>query len=135
MLAVVRGAAERMAELEGFSSEEAHGLIWAIDEALANVIKHGYNGQTDRPITITLGPVRSGDGKSSLKVVIRDEGKQVDPATIKGRNLDEIRPGGLGVHIIQSVMDQYNWSCPNGGGMLLEMIKYISEKPAPAQGS
>ena len=53
-LPVVRGAVERMAQMEGFSPKEAHGLTLAIDEALANVIKHGYQGRPDQPITVTL---------------------------------------------------------------------------------
>src|SRR5882672_4511490 len=101
-LPVVRSAVERMAKLEGFSDDEAYALTWAIDEALANVIKHGYEGRCDQPITITLNPVHSADGRSGLRVVVRDQGRQVDPATIKSRDLSDLRPGGLGVHIIRT---------------------------------
>jgi len=130
-LPVVRGAVERMATMEGFSEEDAHGLILAIDEALANVIQHGYHGQEDRPIAITLMPVTSEAGLLGIAVEVRDEGRQVEPATICGRPLDEVRPGGLGVHIIQSVMDEYEYSCPPEGGMLLRMVKYVAPRNEP----
>ncbi len=133
-LPVVRGAVEKMARLEGFGEMDAHALMLAIDEALANVIKHGYDGDPNQPITITLEPVRSADGRSGISVMVRDQGRQVDPETIRSRELTDIRPGGLGVHIIQSVMDEYDYSCPPDGGMLLKMVKYIGPSPVAAAG-
>jgi len=129
-LPVVRSAVERMAEMEGFCQGDAHALMLAIDEALANVIHHGYDGQPDQPIVITLKTSHSPDGRAGIEVTVRDKGKQVDPSTIQGRPLDEVRPGGLGVHIIRSVMDRCEYSCPPDGGMLLKMVKYVS--PADA---
>lgn len=129
-LAVVRGATERLARLEGFSDEASYCLMLAIDEALANVIEHGYDGRPDQPITVTLQPVKSPDGRGGIAVSVRDMGRQVDPATIKGRDLDEVRPGGLGVHIIQQMMDEYDYSCPADGGMLLRMVKYVAKQPS-----
>lgn len=127
-LPVVRGAVERMATMEGFTDEAAHGLILAIDEALANVIQHGYHGQENQPIDITLMPVTSEAGLLGIAVEVRDEGRQVAPETIRSRPLDDVRPGGLGVHIIRSVMDEYEYSCPPEGGMLLRMVKYVTPK-------
>jgi anti-sigma regulatory factor (Ser/Thr protein kinase) len=125
-LPIVRGAVEKMAALEGFGPGDVYALTLAIDEALANVIKHGYGGQPNQPIVITLERVRSADDRPGIRVQVRDQGRQVDPSQIKGRDLSEIRPGGLGVHIIRSVMDAYHWSCPADGGMLLEMVRYLA---------
>ena len=125
-LPIVRSAAERMAELEGLGSADAHGLMLAIDEAVTNVIRHGYGGRPDQPIAIALNAVTAKDGRRGIAVEIRDRGRQVDPRTIQGRDLDDVRPGGLGVHIIQSVMDEVTYSCPPDGGMLLRMVKYAS---------
>jgi serine/threonine-protein kinase RsbW len=124
-LPVVRAAVGRMAEAEGFAATDAHALAWAIDEALANVIRHGYENQADQPIHLTLQPVEAADGRRGLRVVVRDFGRQVDPATIKSRDLEEVRPGGLGVHIIRSVMDEVEYSCAADCGMLLTMTKYV----------
>jgi anti-sigma regulatory factor (Ser/Thr protein kinase) len=129
-LPIVRGAAEKMAKLEGFNDEEAHALTWAVDEALANVIKHGYSGQPNQPIMITLRPVRRPDGRRGMSIAVRDKGKQVDPKSIVGRDLNDVRPGGLGVHIIQTVMDEFDYSCPPDGGMLLQMVKYLPTEDA-----
>ncbi len=125
-LPVVRSAAERMAQIAGFSDHEAHELSLAIDEALANVIKHGYQGAADQPIRITLTSVCSSAGDRGICIVVRDQGCQVDPSTIRSRDLDDVRPGGLGVHIIRTVMDEVEYSCPSGGGMQLRMTKFVS---------
>jgi anti-sigma regulatory factor (Ser/Thr protein kinase) len=60
-----------------------------------------------------------------LECDVRDFGRQVDPSTIRSRSLDEVRPGGLGVHIIRSVMDEVEYSRAEGGGMRLRMLKYL----------
>lgn len=126
-LPAVRITAGRMAEQEGFPEADAHGLVLAIDEAVANVIKHGYEGRPDQPIEITLTPVQSADGRRGIAVSVRDRGRQVSPQVIRGRDLDDLRPGGLGVHIIRSVMNEYQYSCPAEGGMLLKMVKYAGQ--------
>ncbi len=131
-LPVVRGAVERMAAMEGFCEKDAHGLMLAIDEALANVIRHGYDGRPDQPIAIRLTTVTGPNERPGIAVEVRDKGRQVDPATIQGRDLDDVRAGGLGVHIIRTVMDEYDYSCPPAGGMLLRMVKYVG--PGNAQG-
>lgn len=125
-LPVVRAAVEQMAAQEGLSKKDAHGLVLSIDEALANVIKHGYEGRNDQPVTITLAPIRADDGRQGISVIVRDMGKQVDPQNICGRDLDDVRPGGLGVHIIRAMMDEAEYSCPADGGMMLRMVKFAT---------
>ena len=46
------------------------------------------------------------------------------PATFKSRNLGDVRPGGLGIHFIKSVVDKIEYDHPPEGGMLLKMIKF-----------
>ena len=119
-----RDAGERLALQIGFSAEQARMITLTIDEALANVIQHGYKGVGGKPIDITVAPVCE-SGRTGIRIVIRDQAEPVDPATIKGRDLDEIRPGGLGVHLMKSVMDEVLHT-PGETGMVLEMVKFLS---------
>jgi serine/threonine-protein kinase RsbW len=76
--------------------------------------------------------------RKGLEIIILDRGKSIDPTAICGRDLSDIRPGGLGVHIIRSVMDKVQYRQRLGGGMLLRMVKYGSAAPAgtpPGKGS
>jgi anti-sigma regulatory factor (Ser/Thr protein kinase) len=122
-LAVIRAAVGCMAGQEGLSAEIIDKLVLATDEALSNVIKHGYDGHPAGQIVMILRPVSSID-KGGLDIVILDRGKSIDPAAICGRDLADLRPGGLGVHIIRSVMDKVQYRRRSGGGMLLRMVKY-----------
>lgn len=124
-LPIVRAAVERLATAEGFGETDARSLVWALDEALTNVIRHGYENQPNQPIELQIEPVHAADGREGLRIIVRDYGRQVDPSTIKGRDLDDVRPGGLGVHVIRSVMDEVEYSQPRDGGMRLSMVKYV----------
>jgi anti-sigma regulatory factor (Ser/Thr protein kinase) len=50
----------------------------------------------------------------------------VDPSSIKSRDLDDLRPGGLGVHIMNSCMDCLEYRRAKGGGTILTMVKRVS---------
>lgn len=112
----------------GFAQDAASQIALAVDEALCNVIRHGYDGATDRPITIGVWQTKENDGhdKGGIRIVIEDEARQVDPSRIQGRALDQVRPGGLGVHIMRQVMDEVVYENRTPKGMRLTMFKRMS---------
>lgn len=129
-LAGARELVYHLASRLGFSDEACGQMALAVDEAICNVIRHGYDRELGRPIWITLAPQSGAPAHpgeqpptNALKIVIEDEAKQVDVTTIKSRNLDDIRPGGLGVHIITEVMDDVKWEHRQPKGMRLTMVK------------
>lgn len=122
-LAVIRAALRCMSTQEGFPEETIDKLVLATDEALANVIKHGYDSLPSGPIGVVLRPI-AGARRQGLDIVVLDRGKSIDPGAIAGRDLADLRPGGLGVHIIRSVMDKVQYRRRRGGGMVLRMVKY-----------
>ncbi|MFA5863651.1 MAG: ATP-binding protein [Phycisphaerae bacterium] len=125
-IGAVRTAVEAFGERNGFTREQSDQAGLAVNEALANVIKHAYDGNSNQFINITLDMVAdNGRPGRALKIVIRDFGRHVDLECIKSRSLSEVRPGGLGVHIIKTVMDDVNYRCVPEGGMELTMLKYI----------
>lgn len=110
----------------GFDDLHCSKIALAVDEALCNIIRHGYDRAADRPIWISLWPLEEGaaGGRRGLRVVIEDEARQVDPSSMKGRDLQDIRPGGLGVYIIREVMDEVSWERRSSVGMKLTMVKH-----------
>src|SRR5687768_7458336 len=102
-LSVARAAVETAALRMGLDEDQAGKVTLAVDEAIANVIRHGYKGEHDRPIWVRMTPVTR-DGVPGMEIIIEDECTGVDLKKIKGRALEEVRPGGLGVHIITGVM-------------------------------
>lgn len=127
----------------GFDDVSGSQLALAIDEALANIMKHGYDREPGKPIWVSVFPLREGGTcESGVRVVIEDEARQVEPSQIKGRDLADIRPGGLGVHIIKEVMDSAVYEKRQPIGMRLTLVKRLrkgappppSDTPAPPGG-
>lgn len=121
------GARELIASVSrrlGFTEEGCGQIALAVDEALCNVIRHGYERRKNGPIWISLWPLAADNGTpGGIRIVVEDEARQVDPSLIKSRDLDEIRPGGLGVHIIKQVMDEVSYEKREKAGMRLTLIK------------
>ncbi len=128
-LAGARQLVAAVAQRLGFDDAACSQIALAVDEALCNVIRHGYEQQRDQPIWISLRPEQP-DPPMGLRVVIEDEGRQVEPGQIRGRDLEDIRPGGLGVHIIREVMDEVAYEKRDGRGMRLTLVKHAAGSPA-----
>ena len=130
-LCIVRSAVRKAAQNAGLTERDVDAVILALEEAMANAIRHSYGGACRQPIIVTINSQEEGqDKRARLEIMVRDFGRQVNPKEIKGRNLDDVRPGGLGVHIIRSTMDEVEYSCPADGGMQVRMVKYINN-PQP----
>lgn len=128
-----RDAVSSISKRFGFDDQTAGQLALAVDEALCNIIRHGYGGAADRPIWLRIWPLgekSAGGTAEGIRIVLEDEAQQVDPVKIKSRDLTEVRPGGLGVHIIQQIMTAARYEKREGtqGGMRLIMSKKLEPK-------
>jgi len=117
---IVREVVGKISSRIGFDEDETDKLVLAVDEACTNVIRHAYENSGDERIIITF-TLRM----DCFEIMIRDFGRGADPATFRGRDLNEIRPGGLGIHFIKSAVDKIEYDRPPGGGMLLKMTKFM----------
>ena len=90
----------------------------AIDEALQNIIRHAYKLDKTKKITIKLEKISA----DSFKAEIRDFGEQVPIDQIKHRALDDIKPGGLGVHFIKSISKEMKYEHKDEAGTLLTLV-------------
>jgi serine/threonine-protein kinase RsbW len=122
-LQVLRAAVGQVGHLAGLDPATVDHLKLAVDEACANIIVHGYEGRRDQPIvaTLTLHPDR-------LEVRLRDFGKKVPPESIRPKELDLSRPGGLGVHLIHCCMDEVTYRSADGPGMELALVKHLRKE-------
>ncbi|MGH1365759.1 MAG: ATP-binding protein [Calditrichia bacterium] len=120
LLKIVRCGIQHLCHLCEFSDAGRNELILAVDEAVANIIRHSYKGADDQPINVFCEV-----HEDRLQIVLQDFGEEVDKAVIKSRDLDDIRPGGLGVHLIQSVMDEVEFSYSKEDGNKLKLVKYL----------
>ena len=61
-------------------------------------------------------------------MVIEDNGIKSDPESMKGRDLDDLKPGGLGIHFIKKVFDVFELDSRKKDGNRLRLIKYLKGK-------
>lgn len=122
-LKIIRSAMNHVGETMGFSQDETNNITLAVDEACSNIIKHAYGGSTNQPIHILCHLY-----KDRLEILLRDFGKKADINEIKSRELDDVRPGGLGVHLIKSVMDIVNYDNSLEQGNQLRLVKFVGKK-------
>jgi anti-sigma regulatory factor (Ser/Thr protein kinase) len=120
LLAVIRHSVEAFCHLTGGDEATCEQIGLAVDEALTNVIRHGYDYRNDELIELTMSR-----RASTVVFRIEDRARQVPLESIVPRDLSDIRPGGLGVHLIREVMDEARWSHREGGGMRLDMNKKL----------
>ncbi len=121
LLAASRAMIGNFARRIGFGEVASGQISLAVDEALCNVINHGYERKPDGRIWMSVWHL---DGDTpGIRIVVEDNAKQVDPVTIKSRDLDDIRPGGLGVFIIREIMDEVTYEKRKEGGMRLTMMR------------
>ena len=123
-LAALMAFADRACTAAGLDSDETFAVRLSIEEICANVINHGYakHKDGDRPITI--------DFMSCAKEVvttIEDRGVTFDPATapapmVTGDAMQRT-VGGIGVHLVRSLMDEVRHEPIPGGGNRLTLVK------------
>ncbi|VAW59768.1 Serine-protein kinase RsbW [hydrothermal vent metagenome] len=123
MLKPLRKFMRQLAKKQGCSEENIECLVMAINEACMNVIQHAYNNKNNEEIIVEFYKQ-----KNELIIKVIDFANCVDISQIKSRDLKEIRPGGLGVHIINEVMDSVEYKHGlNEKGNVLEMRKQLNK--------
>lgn len=119
----MRGAVRDALVAAGCPADEREELVLAVNEACANVIRHGYGNRPDGQIRLRIQ--RQGD---LLIFQLQDQAPPVDVSNVHPRPLDEIRPGGLGTHLMREIMDDVVFmQPPEGNGNLLQMTRTIKK--------
>ena len=69
-----------------------------------------------------------GQQREGLEIQLQDEGVPFDRNKLTARSLDEVKPGGLGLHFIRDSMDIMEHSRV-GSANRLRLVKYLSATP------
>lgn len=120
-LCLVRAIVQRAAEAAGCEQELCNKLVIALNEACMNIIQHAYKGDSSGEFVLEMM-----SNESELHFRLKDSADPIDLEKVKSRDLEDIRPGGLGVHFIREIMDDCEMGHLEGGrGNYLDMIKKI----------
>jgi sigma-B regulation protein RsbU (phosphoserine phosphatase) len=121
-LRLLRQVVSEAATTCGFDHDRAAEIVLAVDEACQNIIRHGYRGEPGGRIVLRLH--RCSD---RLVVLLRDFAEPVDVRKVCPRALDDIRCGGLGTHLMRTIMDEVVFEPPpEGRGNVLRLVKRIA---------
>ena len=118
-VSTVRLAVSSIANQAGLDMEAIEDIKVAVSEACNNIIVHGCIGDGEFQVICAVE-------KDRLEIVINDEGVGYDTKDYKKPNLDSPGEGGLGVFIIQALMDDVEVESKVGIGTCIKMTKYIS---------
>lgn len=120
-LRILRSVVQQSAQLAGCSKKNVNEIVLAVNEACMNIIQHAYQGFPYGDILLEIRKAGS-----FLEFRLTDFGKPVCVEKVKPRQLDDIRPGGLGCHFIREIMDKVDFIPLNGTkGNQLHMKKKI----------
>jgi len=112
-LAVVRATVAELAATYGLSEPECCNVTLAVDEALANIIRHAYHSEPAQPIELTCTA-----SEGSFDFTILDRGQPFDPVRLPAEPPDEHALGGRGTHLIRMIMDEAIYDRVSAGNRL-----------------
>ena len=102
-----------------FRNLDSSKVIIAVDEAIQNIIRYAYSMEQDQTIEIFFRKTED----SELEVKIIDYGKQAPLENIKPRDINDIKPGGLGVYFIKQCSKSSEYKhLPDGIGTELTLV-------------
>ena len=123
-LAQVAPWVESLATEHELPAELSFAVDLCLEEALSNVIRHGYNGQPDRPIAIHCTILRSADSVGQLTVAIEDQAPHFNPLeaiqdeAAASQTLDELVPGGQGIRLLRKFAGSLQYEALPAGNRL-----------------
>ena len=111
---------------KNWPEEQIMAIELALQEAVANGIRHGCRGDASKQIQCSV----SIDAAGEVMIVVRDPGQGFDPACVANPLAPEnmLKPSGRGIFLINGLMDEVQYS---DGGRELHMKK---RKVANGQG-
>lgn len=115
-LPLVRSNVRWVCEKSGFPENDCCRIVLAVVEAVTNVIRHAYSGDSNQSILLRITELPDG-----IELELLDRGESVAPSSIGVTDDErESRPGGLGVHLMKACVDHFHYEPrPDGGARLI----------------
>ena len=120
-LQAIRQYIDLVGERLGVSDEALGDLRLVVDEAVTNVVIHGY-GDDEGIVELHM----EGDG-DAVTILIRDHARSFDASHVNKPHLDTAlkdRPfGGMGIFLIKKMTDEAEFLALPGGGNEIRLVK------------
>ncbi len=109
-LTEIRAAVRKACLRSGCDEETIAAWVLVVNEACMNVIQHAYRFAEGQALRIEVGLA-----DDELVTLICDNGIPARIEDLQPRALDDLRPGGLGVHFIRELTDTMAYLLPGDG--------------------
>jgi len=120
-LTTIREFVARSGSELGLGEQALFELQLAVDEACTNVVQHAYGGRGGM-IEVTVEP-----GGGGVRVIVRDWGEPFELQKIPVPDvtvpLEQRKIGGLGLFLMQQMMDDVHFDFDAEQGNTLTMVK------------
>lgn len=115
----------------GFSYEEIEDMKVAVSEACNNAVLYAYGDlnageAAQAPTPPPRIEVRFVKRDDALSIVVKDDGRSFDAAVaahkaapVNGKSIDELQAGGLGLYLMQALMDDVEVNSDMGTEVVL----------------
>ena len=122
-LATIADFVIKAAQASGLNEKATFEVQMAVDEACANVIRHGYGEEKNGGIAL-----RCECAESNFVVTIRDNARAFEPDAVPSPDitccLEKRKHGGLGLYFMHKLMDEVRFHF-GPEGTELTMVKRI----------
>jgi serine/threonine-protein kinase RsbW len=114
-LALMRNFLRKFLAHHPFSEKQRTLMVLGVDEACTNVIRHAYDLRDDQPIALSVEAL-----STCVRMRLRDYGEQTPANEMRGRAHNQVKPGGLGLHLIRNAFDKVDYILkPRGTELVL----------------
>lgn len=129
ILGSLRCIVTNLAREHGFHDEQIEQIEMAVDEACANVVRHAYTEEQRNDEQLFRINLRLTFCNQAITIHVIDYGvglkNKPKGASSVNEYLERGATGGLGLHIIDSFMDEVVYEYPDNAGTHLIMKKYL----------
>jgi anti-sigma regulatory factor (Ser/Thr protein kinase) len=125
---VTEGVTRVLEEKRGFGPDDVFHVELALQEALANAIRHGCGNDPSKQVQCCVAVDTGGE----LLIVVRDPGPGFDPGAVPNPMEPEnlLKSSGRGVYLINQLMDEVRYA---DRGREVRMRKTASKEAAPVE--
>ena len=125
-LALIVDAVEGVAEREDWAFDLVFKVNLVLEEVVLNIMDHGFEDGDAKECEIALK-----SDADAVTIAISDRGIAFDPFTDApdadvDSSIDERKVGGLGIHLIETMMDEYNYRRTDGTNRMT-LVKFRSD--------
>jgi len=114
-LALMRNFVRNFLSRHPFSEKQRTLMVLGVDEACTNVIRYAYDLRDDQPIALSVEAL-----STCVRMRLRDYGENTPADQMRGRAHNQVKPGGLGLHLIRNAFDKVDYILkPRGTELVL----------------